>query len=68
MFCLNQEYPKTDATPPLNKRGSCFCALAPKAYFANTPGKKTVPNALWTVNQQGEGRGAVLPFPEVSGR
>ena len=50
-FCLNQEYPKTDATCPLNNRGNFHCTLAPKAYFANTPRKeKTVPNAPWTVN------------------
>lgn len=49
-FCLKQEYPKTDATPPLNKRGNFYCTLAPKAYFANTPRKKTSPSALWTVS------------------
>ena len=31
-FCMNQEYPKTDATRPLNNRGNFHCALAPKAY------------------------------------
>ena len=50
-FCLNQEYLKTDATPPLSTRGNSHCTLAPKAAFANTPRKeKTMPNALWTVN------------------